>query len=499
MVFIERRNEQSLDRSSKESETRDHLVRPYPGFNYDFVAINVNSTFRQGLIPDGEEAPWGLLRVITAARELHHLDAGILDAHRLKLDPNEVKSQLLKTRPKVIGLNPTSVNVSEGQIFAEICDEIKIPYIAGGVHATLDSLRCREDFTNACAVVKGSGEVVIGELVRSIVAGEQKPFPGVLYKNSSYTRDDYAIKLSPDQIPTVNTNLIEEPIYRHRILLNGKVVKISEATMYVTSGCPFDCSFCASPTMVDLKNSKKPYMKSSTERIVGDIRYYLSELGANAIHFLDNMMFVSEKDISQFYSELVKSKIIGSFLWRGSTRAPVINRLSEQGLEKLRESGAWRIAFGIESGNDQVLEKIGKRLTKQQVVDAVSKLANHGIQVKGFFVMGFPGETEKEIIDTATFIMELKQIGLTEISVFQFKPYPGTRDYDFLSKTKPEVLGKLKYLKRKDEHISGKAKARAEEHIWLPDDLRIAAIPSGRVREYIITALEKFYETRLNK
>lgn len=76
---------------------REHMARPYPGGNFDFLAINVPSTYQQGLIPDGEELPHGLLRVVSAANELYtfnpnypKLNAGILDAHRLKLQPEEI-------------------------------------------------------------------------------------------------------------------------------------------------------------------------------------------------------------------------------------------------------------------------------------------------------------------------------------------------------------------------------------------------------------------------
>jgi radical SAM superfamily enzyme YgiQ (UPF0313 family) len=140
------------------------------------------------------------------------------------------------------------------------------------------------------------------------------------------------------------------------------------------------------------------------------------------------------------------------------------------------------------------LKKIKKRITKEEVIAAVKKLAIHGIQVKGFFVMGFPGETEAQIIETRSFIDYLKTIGLTELAVFQFKPYPGTFEYQRLLNNKPEVLHKLDYLRHKHTSLHGKARYRSEQKdVWLPDDLMIAEIPSGKVKEYVLGSLQSFY------
>ncbi len=485
-------------------QSREHMALPYPGRDYDFLAINAPSTFQQGLIPDGEEAPHGLLRVVTAARELHatnplypELNAGLLDAHRLRLQPKQIKQQLVKTGAKTVGLNPTSVNVAEAQVVAGICDELGIPYILGGIHATLDPAIARKDFPNAAAIVRGTGELVIGPLIRSIMAGKRPPIPGIYWPDSDHTVTARTKDIDPGDIPLVRQDrLVEAPVYEHTVVIGGVRKKIKEANLYVTYGCPFECTFCSSPVLVGRseRTGKPAYRRPDMERIIDDIEHVVVGLGANAIHFLDDMAFITAQHIDELYDGLKKRDLLGKFIWRGLTRAPVINRFSDETMKRMAETGAWKIALGVESGNDEMLKAIKKKVTVDDVVRAVSRLTLAGVQSKGFFIFGFPGETEAQMQDTISLIERLKGLGMTEISAFQFKPYPGTEAYAQTVALRPGVVPKLAYLRRTDQVEAGtKANARATDTPWLPDDLEIAAVRSGVVRRYVTEGLRRFY------
>src|SRR5581483_8962096 len=107
---------------------------------------------------------------------------------------------------------------------------------------------------------------------------------------------------------------------------------------------------------------------------------------------------------------------------------------------------------------------------------------------------GFPGETEAQMRETRQFIDQLAGLGLTEIAVFQFKPYPGTLEYFQLLRMRPDIVNRLSYLRRDLKGLGDKTRYRAEQKdVWLPDDLYIAEISSGKVREYVLDALQRFY------
>jgi len=487
---------------------REHMCRPYPETDYDLLAINVPSTFQQGVIHDGEEAPHGLLRIITAMRDYHEVDprypvlnAGLLDAHRLNLLPDQIIDQIRRTRSRVVGLNPTSVNVHEAQVIAELCDKEGIPYIVGGVHATLDPSLARIDFPRAAAIVRGTGELAAGPLVQAILERRRPAINGVFWEDSDHTTKQRTDDIDVGKLPLVRQDaLVEEPVYTHTARINGTPTTIDEANLFVTYGCPFDCTFCASPIMVgrNERNGRAAYRRPDMERILDNIEHVVRDLGANAIHFLDDMAFINGDHIDELHDGLNERELMGSFIWRGLTRAPVINRFSDDTMAKMRDTGAWKIALGVESGSEEVLQQIKKKVTAEQVRTAVTRLSAYGIQSKGFFIFGFPGETLDQMRETRQLIMQLGELGMTEISAFQFKPYPGTEAFEQLAASRPEIVPQLSYLRSFLRHThqtdeGSKANQRASDTPWLPDELQIAAVPSGVVRAEVVAALKDFY------
>lgn len=478
------------------------MCRPYPGNDYDLLLINVPSTYQQGLIPDGEESPHGLLRVVASANHLHEtkplypkLNAGLLDAHRLRLQPEEIREQLRASNAAVVGINPTSINVPEAQTIAQICDEEGIPYVLGGIHATLDPSIARKDFPTAAAIVRGTGELVIGPLVKSIHDGKEANIQGVYWPSSDHAQMARASDIDPGDIPHIRQDVyVEAPVYSHEVSINGVRRIIDEANLFVTYGCPFECTFCSSPTLVgrNERTGKPSYRRPDMVRITDDVEHVVRGLGANAIHFLDDMAFITQQHIQELHKELKERDLLGSFVWRGLTRAPVINRFSDESMEMMHETGAWKIALGVESGSNDVLKRIKKKVTVEDVELAVARLSAANIQTKGFFIFGFPGETRAQMEETRALISRLSDLGMTEISAFQFKPYPGTEAYEQVLKQSPDIASELNYLR----HVKDggkKASARATDTPWLPDDLLIADVPSGVVREQVVKALEDFY------
>ncbi len=184
-------------------------------------------------------------------------------------------------------------------------------------------------------------------------------------------------------------------------------------------------------------------------------------------------------------------------IWHGMTRVSTLlnSAFSDEIMDLMVESGCWKVAVGIESGSDEMLKRIHKMVTVPQVIDAARKLARFGIQMKGFFIMGFPGETESQIRETRDLIYRLKNAGMTKLSLFQFKPYPGTEDFERLQKSNPAVLERLDYLRiNGSDATSGVVRHRSGQHdVWLPDDVMVADISSAKVKQYVISTLEHFY------
>jgi radical SAM superfamily enzyme YgiQ (UPF0313 family) len=225
---------------------------------------------------DGE-AIWlggcsGLLRVVAAANA-GGLHAGALDAHALNLGIDEIRFQLIQAKPSMVGLNPTSVNVPEAKAVAALCDELGIPYVLGGIHATLDPRIAREDFPSAYAIVRGDGEMVIPRIIRRYLGGGGEPIDGVYFAETDTTNAvfaQYAPKMSIENVPVFNQGeYVEYPIVLQDIPYGGVTRRRPEGSVYATRGCPFECGFCASPVMVGRgKKGVRPYDHPGMESVV---------------------------------------------------------------------------------------------------------------------------------------------------------------------------------------------------------------------------------------
>jgi len=103
-----------------------------------------------------------------------------------------------------------------------------------------------------------------------------------------------------------------------------------------------------------------------------------------------------------------------------------VDHVTPENLRLMRRAGCWQISYGIESGSQAILEAIGKRITLEQIRTAVSATRAAGIQAKGFFIVGHPGETAETLRSTIEFALELP---LNDISVTMLTPFPGTELY----------------------------------------------------------------------
>lgn len=473
-----------------------HLALPYYKKPYDLVVVNVPSSYEQGAVPTKEEPPIGALRCVASANSMD-LTAGLLDAHALNMSLKQIEEQLEQLMPRIVGINPTSVNVPEAKALAELLDRRQIDYVVGGIHATMDPARARADFENAFAIIKGDGEIALPTVVRHAIDGTP-------VSSGTFLRDQdlalsfglpYAPKLDIGLMPIIRQeDYVQYPLVLQTIEQHGNKIDVVEASTYMTRGCPFECGFCSSPVMVGRgMKGVRPYDHPGMDKVVDEVER-LMDIGADAIHFLDDMVMVQPKDVAEFHDIAKERGLLGKFLWRGMTRAPVVarNSFTPEILDKLAASGCWRMTLGVESGNDDMLSAIKKQITTEDVRGAVRKLVSAGIGVKAFFIMGFPGETYEQMLDTYNFVMELKSMGLGSISIFQFKPYPGTMLWDKIAKENPDAFTHLDYIGGDARsEVGGK---RGVQGVYLPDDLVIAdRVPSGIVRELVQKTLADFF------
>jgi radical SAM superfamily enzyme YgiQ (UPF0313 family) len=151
------------------------------------------------------------------------------------------------------------------------------------------------------------------------------------------------------------------------------------------------------------------------------IRYLVETFGIREFSFEDDTFITFKKRLVVICQGIIDLGIDVSWTCLGR-----VNSVDRETLELMRKAGCWQISFGIESGCQEILTRIHKNVTLEQIEKAVSLCRDVGIISKGFFIVGHPGETRETLARTFDFAMKLK---LDDISVTMLTPFPGTEIY----------------------------------------------------------------------
>lgn len=177
-------------------------------------------------------------------------------------------------------------------------------------------------------------------------------------------------------------------------------------------------------------------------------------------------------------------------------RADAILRFSDETMKGLKETGALFMAIGVETGSERRMEKIKKGVTKDQVRATVQKAVKYGIEPKGFFMIGYPGEDESEMWETINFARELRKLGLTRATFNEIRPYPGTVMYNELLNEgwTEDELNAYQYidLVRDEDDDQSKKHLLERSKNFTSLERSISLVQPQRVREILREAILEF-------
>lgn len=338
-------------------------------------------------------------------------DAHILDLSVSSDVEKDLSAALAEYNPDFAGITFTTPLAN---IAVDLSKKIKekkpnISLLCGGVHTTTlpeETLK-NSAFNIACI---GEGE----ETILEIVGGKNlKDILGIAYKTA-----DGAIQMNPrrpllddlDKLPYPAWHLYDVKKYHTARI----VTKKSRVGAIETSrGCVFSCSFCNKTVFNRFWRAK------SSERVVDELEYML-KFGFQEIHFWDDGFSTDIERAKEVCRLIIKRKL--KFFWNtfSGIRA---DRVDEELLRLMKEAGCYGTSMGIESGNQEIINIMGKSTTLDTIRRAVKLIKEAGLVSTGFFIMGLDGETEKTLQDTIDFAKELK---LDFPKVMIAVPLPGT-------------------------------------------------------------------------
>lgn len=329
--------------------------------------------------------------------------------------------QIFQKKYKQIGIYAnlmTKVNVLKLIAFIRSKEEIKeTTIILGGPDVRYNT----EEYINhgADMIVLGEGEETVLDLINTLNT-PFNPFldkvAGIAFKNYFgkiiYTDEREKIK-DVDQLPFPNRDRIDIKKY----LSVWKSKHGSNAISVSTQrGCPYTCKWCSTAVY------GQSYRRRSAENVCDEIEEIQSKYNPDTIWFVDDVFTVSHKWLLEFANEVQKRNL--QFRYECITRA---DRMSDTVILDLKRSGCYRVWIGAESGSQEVIENMDRRVDVKVVREMLVQARSMGIETGTFIMLGYPGETEKDIMKTVDHLVASNPTYFTITIAY---PIKGTGLYD---------------------------------------------------------------------
>lgn len=265
-------------------------------------------------------------------------------------------------------------------------------------------------------VVRGQGEHTFVELL-DVLGGQRDPktVAGLAFRDDGeHWIGPERRWLGPDELPPPPYHKIDVADYLHPTFLG------SRSGVYQASiGCPYSCNFCGVISVFGRR--EKVESPARTQR---HLTYLVREYGLNAVHFYDNNFFLGEDRALELAERLTPLGLS----WWCEARVDAMLRFADATWRALKRSGLRMVFLGAESGSDEVLRRMAKRLTTAEIEELAGRARVHGIIPEFSFVLGDPDEPRRELETTLSFIRRLKRINpRCEIITYLYTPTPQRR------------------------------------------------------------------------
>lgn len=341
--------------------------------------------------------------------------------------PQSLKSLLKKNKFDLVGLSATTPLVKNAwELSLQIKKYSRALIVLGGPHPSAmpdESLKQK----GIDMVVRGEGEEAILEII-SMLNGQRKKenIFGLSFKNKGKIvhNPTRPLKKNLDDLPFPAYNLFQIEKYSVTQPLRDRQTDKDRAFYIMTSrGCPYGCVYCFKGIC------GRTWRPKSAEKVAEEWEYLIKDMGATEIGVQDDVFNLDRKRALRI-CDLLTKKGLNKVPWitNNGIRADKVDLVL---LKKMKQAGCKRVAFGVESGLQKILDKIQKQLTLFQIEKAFKLAKIAGLETMGFFMFGNLDENAKTMEQTIKFALKLNP-NIAHFSIAT--PFPGAPLYEEILK-----------------------------------------------------------------
>jgi anaerobic magnesium-protoporphyrin IX monomethyl ester cyclase len=373
---------------------------------------------RNKLYDEDSLPPIGLGHIATV---LHNagIDVKLIDAVHQRIPLADLIATLNALKPDFVASNIFTTNY---ELVKDLFEGInfKTHFIIGG----LSTKQLYKDIltwssTNEIDIITGDGELITLDIVKNQI--KEPPFhsEGNMRVFLVNGKSNYEVK-NISNVPLDRSFFLNEPVLHP--------LGFIEANIVTSRGCIYNCAFCAAARSLNKEYSIREKSEISIVHELNDI--ITAYPTVNSIRVLDDLFLKTNNTVQKAINVFSNFNLC----WRSMAHVMTFNNIDDSIMNDLKASGCYELFIGIESGSPKILGDINKTKNVETIINNLTKVFKAGINMKGYFIYGFPDETEEEMEMTFQLANKLKEISISygtnfRISVFQYRPYHGTQIY----------------------------------------------------------------------
>lgn len=402
--------------------------------------------------------PLALIYLAAAARK-QECSVEVLDANLWDYDYSYVGEQIKEKKPKVVIAGFATPTASWDMRVFEIAKKVSSAKTGlwGPIPAALrDSLFSKYKYLDF--IIENEPEFTMKEIASKLKKGVNFfRVKGISYrKRKKIIFNGYREYGKMDDLPIPAYDLL--PMDKYYTPYNQR----RPITIMRTSrGCIARCIFCLIGGQTDeYRGYGAPWRSYSAKRALQEIEYVVKEFGTKEINFFDDEFIINKQRVTDICNGIIENNL--DIIWNCNAR---VDSADLELFRLMKKAGCYAISFGVESINKEILQFCGKKISLEQVENAIMLAKKAGIQPALFFMIGLPGETEDSIKETISFAKRIAKKFCIRPQCTIATPYPGTKFYE-LAKKEGWIRGDIENFEQTTASIQYSNLTREQLEYW---------------------------------